>query len=66
MSGFRKVIDNLFALRQKYKNENNKVIQWLVKLIMNALHGDFLRKDILESYECKSGAWMMSNLMNEF
>ena len=55
---FEKVIDNLFALRQKYKEENNHVMQLLVKLIMNALYGEFLRKDILESYQCKSEMWM--------
>ena len=41
---FKKVIDNLFALRQKYKDENNEVMQLLVKLIMNALYGEFLPK----------------------
>ena len=35
-------------------------MQLLVKLIMNALYGEFLRKDILESYQCKSEAWMMT------
>ena len=57
---FEKVIDNLFALRQKYKDEGNDVMQLLVKLIMNALYGEFLRKDILESYQCKSELWMMT------
>ena len=27
---------------------------------MTALYGEFLRKDITESYQCKSEAWMMS------
>ena len=57
---FEKVIDNLFAVRQKYKDENNDVMQLLVKLIMNALYGEFLRKDITESYHCKSEAWMIN------
>ena len=57
---FEEVVDKLFALRQKYKNENNEVMQLLVKLIMNALYGDFLRKDITESYQCKSEASMMT------
>ena len=35
-------------------------MQLLVKLIMNALFGEFLRKDILESYQCKSEMWMMT------
>ena len=39
---FEKVITKLFALRQKYKEENNDVMQLLVKLIMNALYGEFL------------------------
>ena len=34
-------------------------MQFLVKLIMNALYGEFLRKDIREKYHCKSEAWMM-------
>ena len=57
---FRKVIDKLFALRQKYKDENNDVMQLLVKLIMNSLYGENIRKDIEEKFACKSEAWMMS------
>ena len=49
VSPFKKVIDKLFELRQKYKEENNEVMHLLVKLIMNSLYGDFLRKGILES-----------------
>ena len=58
ISPFRKVIDNLFELRQKYKDENNDVMQLLVELIMNSLYGEFLRKDILESYQYKSEMWL--------
>ena len=43
---FEKVITKLFALRQKIKKKKNDVMQLLVKLIMNALYGEFLRKDI--------------------
>ena len=57
---FEKVITKLFALRQKYKEVNNDVMQLLVKLIMNALYGEFLRKDITESYQCKSEMWMQT------
>ena len=57
---FEKIIDEIFALRKKYKDEGNDVMQLLVKLIMNALYGEFLRKDVLERYQCKSEAWMMS------
>ena len=60
VSPFRKVIDILFALRQKYKDENNDVMQLLVKLIMNSLYGEKIRKDIEEKFACKSEAWMMS------
>ena len=60
VSPFEKIIDELFALRKKYKDEGNDGMQLLVKLIMNALYGEFLRKDILESYECKSEMWMMT------
>ena len=45
---------------KKYKEENNEVMQLLVKLNMNSLYGEFLRKDILESYQCKSEMWMMT------
>ena len=57
---FKKVIDKLFELRQKYKDEHNEVMQLLVKLFKNSLYGEFLRKDILESYKCKSEMWMMT------
>ena len=39
ISPFGKVIDKLFALRQKYKHENNDVMQLLVKLLTNILFG---------------------------
>ena len=35
-------------------------MQLLVKLIMNRLYGEQIRKDIEESYECKSRHWMMT------
>ena len=54
ISFFRKVIEKLFALRQKYKDEKNDFVQGLVKLIMNSLYGVQIRKDITESYYCKS------------
>ena len=58
VSPFKKVIDKLFELRQQYKDENNDVMQLLVKLIMNSLYGEQIRKDIEESYQCKSEYWM--------
>ena len=59
VSPFKKVIDKLFQLRQKYK-ENTAVMHLLVKLNMNSLYGEFLRKDILECYQCKSEMWTMT------
>ena len=60
VSPFKKLLYEIFALRQKYKDEGNDVMQLLVKLIMNALYGEFLRREILESFECKSEQWMMT------
>ena len=37
-----KVITKLFALRQKYKDENNNFMQLLLKLIMNALYREIV------------------------
>ena len=58
VSPFRKVIEKLFALKQKYKDEKNDLMQGLVKLIMNSLCGVQIRRDINESYYCKSENWM--------
>ena len=58
VSPFGKVIDKLFALRQKYKDEGNDVMQLLVKLLMNSLYGEQIRKDIEEKFTYKSQMWM--------
>ena len=60
VSPFRKVIDILFKLRQKYKDEGNEVMQLLVKLLMNSLYGEQIREDIEEKFVCKSEYWMMT------
>ena len=60
VSPSKKVIDKLFELRQKYRAENNDVMHLLVKLIMNSLYGEQIRKDIEESCQCKSEMWMMT------
>ena len=60
VSPFRKVIDEIFASRRKYKDEGNDVMQLLVKFLMNSLYGENIRKDIEEKIACKSEAWMMS------
>ena len=57
---FRRVIDILFKLRKKYKNENNDVMQLLVKLLLNSLYGENIRKDIEEKFACKSEMWMQT------
>ena len=58
ISPFRKVIEKLFGLRKKYKDEKKDLMQRLVKLIMNSLYGVQIRKDINKSYYCKSENWM--------
>ena len=40
MFPFEEVIDSFFELRQKYKDENNDVMQLLVKLNMNNFYVD--------------------------
>ena len=50
----------MFALRKKYKDEGNDVMQLLVKFLMNSLFGKNIRKDIEEKFACKSEAWMMT------
>ena len=47
---FRKFINELFDLRNKYKDEGNDILQNLVKLIMNSIYGQTIRKDIEEEY----------------
>ena len=54
ISLFRKVIENLFPLRQKDKDKKNNLMQRLVKLTMNSLYGVQIRRDISDSYYCKS------------
>ena len=46
VSPSRKVIDKLFALRQKYKDVGNEVMQLLLKFLMNSLYGETIRKNI--------------------
>ena len=50
VSPFRKVIEKLFTLRRKYKDEHKGSMQGLIKLIMNSLYGVQIRKDIDQSY----------------
>ena len=48
ISPFRRVIEKLFTLGQKYRDEKNDLMQGLVKLIMNSLYGVQIRKEINE------------------
>ena len=57
---FRRVIDILVKLRKKYKDENNDVMQIIVKLLSNSLYGEIIRKDIEEKFACKSELWMQT------
>ena len=54
ISPFRELNDKLIVLRQKYEDENIDVMPLLVKLIMNSLYGEQIRKYIEESCQCKS------------
>ena len=63
---FEKVITKLFALRQKYKEENNDVMLLLVKLIMNAVYGEILRRDITEVTNVNLECGCKQNMMREF
>ena len=60
VSPFRKVIDKVFALKQKSKGEGNEVMQILIKLLLDSLYGEKIRKDIEEKFACKSEVWMIS------
>ena len=57
-SPFKEFINNLFKLRAKYKSEGEDILQEMVKLIMNSLYGQTIRKDIEEEFSCKTEHWM--------
>ena len=57
-SPFKEIINNLFELRAKYKSESEDILQEMVKLIMNSLYGQTIRKDIEEEFCCKTEHWM--------
>ena len=58
ISPYRKVIEKLFGLRQKYEDEKNDLMQRLIKLVLNSLYGFQIRRDINESFYCKSETWI--------
>ena len=55
-------MEKLFALRQKYEDEKNDLMQGLVKIIMNSFYGVQIRRDINESYYFKSETWMKTEI----
>ena len=61
ISPFRKGLKKFFALRQKYTDEKNDLMQGLVKINMNSLYGVQIRRDINKSYYCKSETWMKTD-----
>ena len=60
ISLFKNMLEKLFALRQKYKDEHNDLLRNLVELIMNSLYGVQIRKDIDDFYTCKAERWMQT------
>ena len=60
VSPFRKVIEQIVCFKTKNKEKGSDVMQLLVKLLMNSLYGEQVRKDIEEKFACKSEAWTMS------
>ena len=63
ISPFKKVIEELFALRQKYKDEHNDLKEKLVKLIMVSLYGAQIRKDINQSSKVNHNIGWKQNMM---
>ena len=51
-SPFRKKIDKLFDLRQKFKDKSNDIMQFSVKLLMKSLYGEQIGKDIEVKFVC--------------
>ena len=58
ISPIRQIIEKLFASRQKYTDEENDLMQELIKLIMNSLYGAQIRKDLNESFCRIPEHWM--------
>ena len=57
---FRKVLEKLFAFKQKYEEKCIDLMQGLVQLTMNSLYGVQIRKDIDEFCESKSEHWLQT------
>ena len=54
VSPVKKIVENLFTLRSTIRDENFYLLQGLVKILLISLYGVQVRKDINESYKCKS------------
>ena len=59
VASFRNVIDKLFKLGHFYKDENNDVMELLVKFLVKSLFGEQVQKDIEEKIACKSECWIV-------
>ena len=57
-SKLRKVFEKLFIVRQKNKNEVNDIMLKLVKVLLNSLYVEDIRKDITKESKCKSEYWI--------
>ena len=57
ISPFRRVIEKLFTFKEKYKYEK-KIMQALIKLVMNSFNSVQIRREFNESFYCKSQNWM--------
>ena len=64
ISPFKKISEKLFALRRKYKDELNDLMQGLVKLITNSLNGAQIGRDINEFYIGKPEHWMKAEYVD--
>ena len=58
VSPFREFIKNLFDLRLMYEKNGDEILQEMVKLIMNSIYGQTIRRDIEDEFSCKTEHWM--------
>ena len=54
-----KFLIKMFAMKQK-KDDKYDVLQFSVKLLTSSLYGEQMRKNIEETFACKSEYWMLS------
>ena len=63
---FRKGIEILFSLREKYKDEGDDFMQMFGKLLMNSLYGENISKDITEELDFILKIGQAQNMMRSF